>query len=231
MKIHRFLALFESNSDNTVTLRDSALVHQIGNVLKLHTGEHIILTNGNGTNIEIEITLISKSLVTGRILTNTLEEKNIREVNLYLSILKKENFELVVQKATEIGVAHITPLESERTIKTGYKIERLETIMKEAVEQSGQSYMPTLAERATFTDAIALAGGEMYVMDASGVPFETLGSLATSVSIFIGPEGGWSQRELALAKDSGAHIINLGSSTLRAETAAIIASFAFVNKK
>src|SRR6185503_3112201 len=78
-----------------------------------------------------------------------------REVTLYCSILKKENFELVCQKATEVGAYAICSIIAERTVKTGLNRPRLEKIIKEAAEQSGRSSLPILLEPMSFPEALS----------------------------------------------------------------------------
>ncbi len=230
MKIHRFLSSYKEIGNN-VFIENTDLIHQIKNVLKLRVAEEIILTNGVGHDVHIALTEISKDSIVGSVIERVNAQKSSHKVHLYLSILKKENFELVAQKATEVGVESINPVESDRTVKTGFKEERLKTIIKEALEQSGGSYLPTLGEKIEFTNALENSPGEKYLLHMDGIPFEELGELPKEVSIFIGPEGGWSEPEIKLAKDRGVKIVKIGNPTLRAETAAIIASFLFVNKK
>lgn len=230
MKIHRFLSNY-IETEGSVFIENSDLVHQVKNVLKLHSNEEIILTDGIGNDVRIVIKEISKNSIIGSVVEKINTHKKSHRVYLYLSTLKKENFELVAQKVTEIGVTSIVPLESDRTIKTGFKEDRLKTIIKEALEQSGQSYLPTLGEKIRFEDALNKSPGEKFILHMDGFPFDKLEEFGEDVSIFVGPEGGWSEAEIQKAKDLGIKTISIGDSTLRAETAAIIASFLFVNKK
>ena len=149
------------------------------------------------------------------------EAKN--KITLYTSILRRENFEIVVQKATEIGVTKIVPLLSERTVKTGFNQIRLQKILQEASEQSGRTVLPTLAEPMKFEDAITSVDPKTTVLfDGSGSAFK---SKPTTVNLFVGPEGGFSDREVAIASEAGCTIASLGELTLRAETAAIVVSY------
>ncbi len=229
MKIHRFLSNYKEIGNN-VFIENTDLIHQIKNVLKLRVSEEIILTNGAGHDVHIALTEISKDSIVGSVIERISVEKKSHKVHLYLSILKKENFELVAQKATEVGVDSINPIESDRTVKTGLKEDRLKIIMREALEQSGGSYLPTLKEKTNFVDALKTSPGEKYLLHMEGTSFDELGEIPEEVSIFIGPEGGWSDAEIQTAKNLGINTISIGNSTLRAETAAIISSFLFVNK-
>ena len=147
---------------------------------------------------------------------------------LYCAILKRENFELVVQKATEIGVREIVPLITQRTVKLDIKEERLRKIITEAAEQSGRGRVPMLRQAMSFADALADAqrNDANFFFDISDVIVEE-GAIGDAMrrGLFVGPEGGWSYEEVLAARAAGCHIISLGALTFRAETAAIIASY------
>lgn len=226
MKLHRFIGNFDF-TNNDLIIKDGELINQIKNVLRLTVNEKIILVDGEQKEVLAKIINLNKE----EIILNILERKdNMAEVNrqvtLFCSILKKENFELVVQKATECGVKKIIPIISNRTVKTGLKMERLEKIIKEAGEQSGRGILPEIEEPVSLVEAFSLAQANdlNLFFDLSGDLFkpEILGS---KVGVFIGPEGGWEEKELNLAKEKGFMITSLGSLTLRGETAGIIASY------
>lgn len=187
----------------------------------------IIVGDGRGKEVLAEIAEIGKSAVVLKVVLvqeNDNEPKN--SVTLYCSVLKKENFEFVVQKATEIGVGHIIPIISERTIKLGLNHERLEKIGKEATEQSGRGIIPIISESMSLEEAVANVSGvgSSFFFDSSGEIFKEA-PLNREISAFIGPEGGWSERELSLARNNGLAVVSLSKLTLRAETAAIVASY------
>jgi 16S rRNA (uracil1498-N3)-methyltransferase len=138
--------------------------------------------------------------------------------------LKRENFEWLVQKATECGIHYIVPILTRRTVKQGLKLERLREIAREAAEQSGRGRVPGIGEPMPFAEALdaATKAGATYFFDVGGKRYTGSGERA---SLFIGPEGGWDPEERALAIESRAMIADLGPRVLRAETAATIASF------
>jgi 16S rRNA (uracil1498-N3)-methyltransferase len=145
-----------------------------------------------------------------------------RSVTLCCSILKRENFELVVQKATELGVSRIIPIIAERTVKTGLKMERLKAIAKEATEQSGRGVVPDISEPMSLTDALALPGHKLFFHTGT----QAHPALSSDPALlFIGPEGGWSDRDVAAAVSAGCQVCSLGKRTLRGETAAIVACY------
>lgn len=224
MKIHRFIGDFDLTKGEITLIGD--IVKQIRNVLKLEEGEEILLSDGKGSEAKAQIISIFSDKVVCKIIENNKSEDSARKVSLYLAVLKKDNFELAVQKATECGVSEIIPVITDRTIKTGLNFERLEKIVKEASEQSGRSIVPEISEMMNFTDALE-NGKEsnekiiFHLVDEEYGPDKN----ANSVSIFIGPEGGFTDKEIDLAKNSGYSVASLGALTLRGETAAIIATY------
>lgn len=215
MKIHRFIGHIE----------DQEITQQIRNVLKLKAGERIILGDGKGHDSLLEITHVDKEIKYKLIeILETAKPK--RGVHLYLAILKKENFELAAQKAVECGVSTITPIITERTIKTGLNIPRLEKIILEASEQCGRATLPELFEIFDFSEAIDSHAEEKIIFHTDeNTKNYTPNKEASSVNIFIGPEGGFTEKEIILAKERGYTPASLGTLTLRGETAAIIGTY------
>jgi 16S rRNA (uracil1498-N3)-methyltransferase len=145
--------------------------------------------------------------------------------------LKKSNFELVVQKATEIGVGEIVPILCKNTVKTGLNLKRLEKIAKEAAEQSKRVTLPKIEKILSFKEAIEKARNfDLKILfDISGKNPSFLKRKVKNVAIFIGPEGGWDKSEIELAKKENFEILNLGKLNLRSETAAIVSSFLIIH--
>lgn len=233
MKTHRFIGNFELKTGN-LKVYDEEVLYQLKNVLKLRAGEKIILCDGKMNEGMAEIKEYGKNFVAVEILeTNFNKNESERKVILYCAILKRENFELVVQKATEVGVKEIVPIITDRTIKLDIRQDRLKKIIKEAAEQSGRGVAPVLHDPIDFEKSITrqARNNANFFLDKSGQIFRLARSkdgLARSTSrtgIFVGPEGGWTSRELETAKTSGFEVISLGNTTLRAETAAIIGSY------
>lgn len=229
MKIHRFIGSYDLTKKEVI-ITDQKTIKQIRSVLRLEKGEKIILVDGKGKEAEVELTSITSSVVEGKIL-ETREVKNEgRKVSLYIAILKKENFELAVQKAVECGVSEIIPVITERTIKTGLNTERLEKIILEASEQCGQNIVPTLSPITNFNDALIRANSsdEKIIFHLAEKEY-VANKNANDVSIFIGPEGGFTDKEITLATNSGYAVASLGNLVLRGETAGIIATYRAVH--
>ena len=224
MRYHRFIGPFDL-SKKQIEVTDSHIRNQWHSVLRLKTGDTVIVCDGEGTEAEGLIDNMDKKTTTisisnaQKVLRGT--DKNI---TLFVSILRRENFEIVVQKATEIGISKIVPLLTERTIKTGVNQMRLEKILVEASEQCGRTTLPILSEPISFAEAInEVDPNETILFDGSGT--SSLESNSPFTNLFVGPEGGFSEKEVNLAEDTGISIGSLGELTLRAETAAIVVSY------
>lgn len=214
-------------------MRDPEMIDQMRNVLRLSKGDTFILFDGNFHEAFVEIEEMTKGRVVVKIvkiLKNEAESKNLSSINLYCAILKKENFEWAVQKATEAGVASIHPIITARTVKTGLKRERLERIMKEASEQAGRGIVPKLGEILTFKKAV-----DSREKDATHVLLDPEGEFPrkfpsfSKANIFVGPEGGFHPHEIEIAKKEGFFIIQLGPFPLRSESAAFIGCWLLKN--
>ncbi len=225
MKIHRFIGDFDFRK-NTINIEDPEIIKQLRNVLRMEPGETIILFDGKGMEAEVVIESINSKSILGNIISKKEVSGVSKSVSLYLAILKKENFELAVQKSVECGVSRIIPVITERTVKTGLNIERINKIIREAAEQCGQSLLPDILPSMPFNDAL-IQGREsedkilFHLVREEYTPAKD----TNSISIFIGPEGGFTDKEIELAKKSDYTIASLGALTLRGETAAIIATY------
>jgi 16S rRNA (uracil1498-N3)-methyltransferase len=233
MKIHRFIGNFDL-SKNEVEITNPENIKQIKAVLRMKKGDIIALSDGKGASAEVTIDSISTDKIIGIINKNNKSRTTLdyskKQVNLYLAILKKENFELAVQKAVECGVTNIIPVITKRTIKTGLNISRLEKIILEASEQSGRSLVPTLSPILKFENALAygISAEEKIIFHVGENNLYKPNIETKSVSIFIGPEGGFTDNEIKLAKKAGYAVASLGPLTLRGETAAIVATYRVV---
>lgn len=237
MKIHRFVFDFHFN-DDLLMIKDKGLINQIKNVLKLRKGEKVILIDLNKQEALTEIISLSLEFIQLKLI-NLSEGINLanNHINLCCSVLKKDNFELIVEKAVEVGVSEITPMIFQRTIKTNLNYERLNKIIKEAIEQSERCEKIVLNEISDFKNYLLKKQWKADInilcnRDGKGI-LEILKIIEKeknkNINIFIGPEGGFLGDEIFLAEQNGFLIMNLGSTILRAETAAIVSSFILNN--
>jgi 16S rRNA (uracil1498-N3)-methyltransferase len=200
-------------------------LHHALRAVRLREGEEVELFDGAGSAARGTVEELAREEIRVRLTALVPSRESPLAMTLAMAVIQLEKFELVLQKATELGVRAIIPLESERgevrPERYKGKGERWERIVFEAVKQCGRSVIPTLAAPASFDDLVT-AGGTKLLFEADAEP-ASLPVLLQAVTLFIGPEGGWSERELALAREHGCLFQRLGPRRLRAETAAIVA--------
>ena len=216
--------------DELVITDDEA--KHLSKVLRKKTGDEIYVTDGDRDLYRAEILSFDKRKVNCRIIEKlyNVNEPEIR-VSLYPALLKKPaRFEFVVEKATELGVISINPVITEHVInKTSDRTERWQLVALSAMKQSARCFLPRVAHPIKFDEAVKLLtkDGLNLIADErqSTMSIEKLESKPgkKEVTLFIGPEGGFSQSEIELARASGCEIINLGPRKYRSETAAIAA--------
>lgn len=231
-KIHRFIHNYNIEND-TIAVNEPELIHQWKNVLKFKIGEQIILANQNGMEALCEIETIDKKSTTLKLLSEQENTKTVKRiVTLYASILKRENFEFIAQKATELGIKTIVPIKTERTIKQNINMERLNKIVTEASELCGRNTVPEIKETMDFKDAILESNENNHTVlfDATGSSLsQNINSWHKKMAIFIGPEGGFTDTEIEFARENNIEVISISPLMLRGETAAIVATYLAVN--
>lgn len=226
-KIHRFIGDWQLAHGN-VRLDDKELAHQMHSVLKLQPGETVMLGDGTGMEAQCKILSYDRNAVVVQCLSmgrNANEPQ--AHVILYSAILKKEHFEEGAAMATQVGVREIVPVVTDRTVKFKVRSDRVERIVREAAELAGRGVIPTVREAITLEQAFSDAAGNdaNLFLDPSGKELQGLGSGNRKVGLFIGPEGGWDERELTQAREYGMRLVGLGPLVLRAETAAVVATY------
>lgn len=212
-----------------VTITDKRIVHQTSRVLRMWQDDEFRIFDEKGNEHLVKIIEINQRKILARVI-GPIENKAEPSINvtLYQAIPKKPAlFELIIQKATEIGVTEIFPLITERTEKRRLgKFDRMLSIIMEATEQCGRTKVPELRHPINFEEVIgniknAYIGyeyeGKKFLSDYKDLHKEK------DVQIIIGPEGGFSQQEIELAEKSDAKSFTLGPRILRTETAAISA--------
>lgn len=227
-KLHRFyLADFPTSGE--FELVDKDLVHQLANVLRYKTDEEFIVFSVGSLDYVVRIvSMDKKKLVVRHIETNIPCEAPSTYLIAAVSIVKRDLFELIVQKLTELGIREIVPLLSGRTIKQSIRHDRLLAISKEAVEQSGQHTFPVIHEPMTLQEALIAFPITSVVFD----PREPESSITRTekIAMYIGPEGGWSDQDIELFKSHTAiHYQKLGTTILRTETAAIVGAYSILH--
>jgi len=198
--------------------------HHSIRVVRARVGEAVELFDRAGNAAKGIVESIERDRAVIEVIESLPSRESKLAVHLAMAVIQLEKFELVLQKATELGVRSIIPMETEhvelRRERYAGKVERWEKILFEAVKQSGRSVIPKLEPVATFDEVIARSGVRV-LFDADVEP----GALSDveEVTILIGPEGGWSEEELERARVRHCTFQRLGPRRLRAETAAIAA--------
>lgn len=203
--------------------------HHIQNVMRFRSGDHVIAIH-HSKRYEVELTIAGKSVL-GKVVKELPSQQNKREITLIYGLPKAEKWELVLQKATELGVSRIIPFQSAKSLvdiapgNESTKIERWQRIVKEAVEQSEQSLMPVIEPiRRTLKFADITASQKLFAYErsiSSKTFLEWLTPLSDSIVIVVGPEAGWSKEEADYFAALGYHWVTLGTTILRSETAAL----------
>lgn len=223
-KIHRFLVSTIPAAD-TFPVSEDRIVKQVRDVLQIKPGEEIILFTDGGDDEVVSIVSFEKE---------TIEVKRSRTVNVRtnsscwlvaaVGIPKGSTFETIVQKLTEVGVSHIVPIVSARTVKEGVRIDRLQTISDEALEQCGGNKRVVIHEPISLAECIKQFHYPSIVFSPEG---ELLSSSKKEASLvmYIGPEGGWDTEDWKLFQEVNATTASLGQRVLRTETAAIVGAY------
>jgi len=235
--VHRFYVKGELH-EGPLMVMDAAIAHQVRHVLRMRAGDEIVLFGGGaaGWDFRMRIERVTERMVDGNVVERMKNEREPRvDVTLFLSLIKKDKMELVFEKGTEIGVSTFVPLVTERSQKRGVPEDRAEKIIKEAAEQSGRARMPTISTPMPFENAVVFTKekGGLNVLAHEREARRTLNvapSASRRITLFVGPEGGFSEKEVTLARNAGFFVTSLSRRVLRAETAAIVGSYAVLHR-
>lgn len=216
-----------------IEIKDRQELHHIRDVMRLEKGTSVCIFDGIGKEYVGDIKEINRNSVIIEI-KNCKDYKNKRpfKATLYQAIAKKGKMDSIVEKAVELGVDRIVPIVTERTVvtidkKANIKRGRWSRIARSASKQCGRIRLPAISEISYFNRAlIESEKSDMVIfaaMDRDARPLKEIlkGSNPKSVAIFVGPEGDFSQGEIAMARKQGYRICSLGQSVLKVETAAI----------
>jgi 16S rRNA (uracil1498-N3)-methyltransferase len=220
----------------TISITGDLLSH-LRDSLRVNIGETLWFGDGEGTRYHAKLIDISKRAISGRIL-EAIKEPPRQTPRLILgqSLLKGEKMDWVIQKATELGVAELVPIESRHSVvqlkadRVDHQLARWQRIAIEAAQQSERWHVPTIARPQSLAALLAHhATGTITLMLAErreGNRLQTVGlpqDVTESLLVLIGPEGGWSKEEAQIAEKATVVPISLGQQILRSETAAIAA--------
>ena len=236
--MRRFFVPAEALTGEEVRLTGD-LARRLGRVLRLQPGDVVLLLDGSGFEYETRLERLDDRSAFGRVLERRPgpPEPQVRLV-LYQSLVKGERFDWVLEKGTELGVAAFVPLLAGRAVRRTSgegtaRLDRWRRVVREAAEQCGRSVLPDLSPPRWLAEALQAAPGLKilpYERETAHGLREALPPLREeplpAVSLFIGPEGGFSEEEVSLARAAGAVTVSLGPRILRSETAGIVAAAA-----
>lgn len=228
----RFFLLSEKAENGFFEIRGDDARH-ISFSLRMRQGEMLTVCDGDGTDYECKIVFMDGETVRLEVVSShrTVTEPPL-EICLYQSVPKGDKFEYIVQKAVELGVSRIVPVYSSRCIvkpdpkSEEKKTARLSRIAHEAAKQCGRGRIPAVMPYMTFAQAVRSCGENAFICYENEKSFSLKSYLrtlseknASALSFFVGPEGGYSEQEVALAAENGIPAVELGPRILRSETA------------
>jgi 16S rRNA (uracil1498-N3)-methyltransferase len=233
--MHRFFVDPQNFTGDRVVF-PAETAHQIRNVLRLRVDSAVVVLDNSGAEYEVLLRQVDKQQVVGEAVAKrpSPNEPTVH-LTLYQSLMKRDKFEWVLQKGTEIGVSQFVPVVTRRSLVQDVDIKankqaRWHKILTEAAEQSQRGRVPTLQLPQTLAQVLAEHPNQPGL-----IAWEEEGSLSvrgalrggkrpSHISLFIGPEGGFAVEEVEAAQAAGIRAITLGKRILRAETAALVAA-------
>jgi 16S rRNA (uracil1498-N3)-methyltransferase len=204
-------------------------------VLRLQSGDEIFVFDGVGREFQCSVQTITRTKAEVSVIAEVepARPESPLELTLAIALLKGDKFDLVIQKATELGVKRIVPLDTERAdvrLRAGDSVQKRLTrwrrIALEAAKQTGRAYVPEISAPLALSVLSASAGeNKLMFSEREGRSLaEATNGLdlrAREVIALVGPEGGWADNEIEFAREGAWEIVTLGGRTLRAETAGI----------
>jgi 16S rRNA (uracil1498-N3)-methyltransferase len=216
-----------------VKLPESAAIHA-ARVLRMVEGDTAILFNGDGLDYVCSLTSVKKNAVIAKVMTNkVIENESPLAITLLQGISSGDRMDYTIQKAVELGVKHIQPIATERSVvklnqeRALKRVNHWQNVVISACEQSGRAYVPAVAMPLTLTGWLANnpqnQSLRLLLNPIGAKRFAEQDKPTSEIELLIGAEGGLSANEINLATDNGFQSIVLGPRILRTETAAVTA--------
>jgi 16S rRNA (uracil1498-N3)-methyltransferase len=212
-------------------------LHHLVNVLRLREGDEITVLDGSGGVYEVLLTSCNRDAATGEIRDRWQARPPSVEIAVFVGLPKADKMDMIVQKATELGVSGIVPVVCRHSVlqlsaeRTQQRVARWRQIAVEASKQSHRPFFPFVSDILSFEEAMENYQADLRLIFVARATRSIRGlkdvlkqnADARKVNIFIGPEGGLAEDEIHLALSAGAVPVSLGANVLRTETAAIAA--------
>lgn len=235
--MHHFFVNPEQVEDGLIRITGSDVNH-IKNVLRIRQGEEMLVSDGTGRDYLCQAEEIAGLEVTVRILETEEEGRELpSRIWLFQGLPKSDKMEFIIQKAVELGAAGIVPVSTRNTVvkldpkKEEAKVKRWQAIAESAAKQSKRSLVPRVSGIMTLKEAFDYVESQGFSvrlipyeheagMDGTKTELDAAGP-GQDIAVFIGPEGGFDEREIELALSKGVRPISLGRRILRTETAGL----------
>uniref|UniRef100_UPI002355F05A 16S rRNA (uracil(1498)-N(3))-methyltransferase n=1 Tax=Maribacter polysiphoniae TaxID=429344 RepID=UPI002355F05A len=197
-------------------------------VLRKKESDNLLITNGKGYIFEAKIMVADTKKCKAQIISSTKKHRKMYWFHLVVAPTKSnDRFEWFLEKATEIGVDEITPVICDRSERKIVKQERMEKVLQSAMKQSMQAYLPKLNPITTYSEFVEKEReGLLFIAhceEDEKIELKRRVAPDKDVTILIGPEGDFSEKEISKAYEKGFLPVSLGQNRLRTETAAIVA--------
>ena len=237
--MHCFYTEKENIGSDKVQIYGSDVNH-IKNVLRMEVGEEITVCDGEGTFFQCKLQELLSDVIVAEILEEKEAETELKvRITLFQGLPKKDKMELIIQKAVELGVDEIIPVATRFCVakiedgkKEKKKLERWQAISEAAAKQSGRGRIPEIKPVMTYKEALKLGSQ----MECCMIPYEKAEGMqafkqlltdcgkfpaGSHIGIFIGPEGGFDEKEIEAALEAKVQPVSLGKRILRTETAGL----------
>ncbi len=212
-------------------------LHHAVKVARIAPGEVVAAVEPDGRALLVEVTSASPGALEGAV-TQELPRDDLPDVSVFFGLPKGSKAELIVEKCTEIGVGRLVPFAAERAVvrldedRASRKAQRLDRVARAAAAQAQRSSVPAVESPASFAEVVAAVSSyDRFLVaweDSDAAP-GIAGALegcdpSARVAVLVGPEGGLTPAEVTQLQQTGARVVSLGATILRAETAAVVAA-------
>lgn len=203
---------------------DGAQAHYLGTVMRLGEGDRLLLFDGSSGEWVGKVVAVHKRRMIVSVEQHVRDAETIPDVWLAFAPVKRSQVDWLVEKATELGVARLVPVMTQRTVVERVNLDRLQAIAIEAAEQCGRTRLPDIAAPVALTKLLEQrdAGRRLYFADEQGGEPVRRAFTPGAATILTGPEGGFTEEERAAIRAAPNSVaVSLGPRILRAETAAL----------
>jgi 16S rRNA (uracil1498-N3)-methyltransferase len=214
------LPFFFAEREGDRALIRGADASHLARSLRARPGEEIQVVDAQGFLLTVRVETVSSSLIAGRILAEEQHQPEpMRRVVVAISHLPATSLDLVLSRCTEVGASAFHIVQADRSVARGGRHERWQTIVREAAMLAGRLRVPVVTGPSPLAEVLREQPNPVMLVRGANTPLSSI-PLQGEVTLLIGPEGGWTEREVAMAPVQAA----LGPRNLRADTAAVVAT-------